>query len=993
MIAWRDHIRRLRWPLIVGGVTALGLILRLASAWAMRYSTSPDFGIVALAAKHMTEGIDYPVFFYGQAYMGVTESALAAMLCRLLGVPPTAFMAALGTALIGTLLLPLLYLCARDAGSRRAGLIAMLYCLVGSDTNFHYAVANRGSYMTLMVAGVFTLWQTGRIATRISRGVSVRWHAYLALGVAAGLGWWATQLMIVFLLSACIILLTAARPRLILGLPAAILGFVAGGLPWWLWNIRHHWGTFDFHKSVGGTAMATGLRHSWRQFLEIVELSPRTHAVDGLRLALLLAMGGLFLFLLIRDRRACADGDRFRFRLAAPILLIVMVLIHASSRFATINASRYLLPAIPAVAIMLGVGVDWLLQRIRWPLGWIVFLALLPEQIYLLPRMGEGTARDYAAWQRADRLMTTLRPLCDGVCMAPFTANWMNFATGERLCFATPPEERYAPYARRAELAVRPAFLADYLDIRCFMDYTASQGLTTNVDGTRIDYALTPPTNAWRYVAPSNVAAIEEAQTRTQLDVLQDDRIDTHWLAVATREAPATLTARFKRPVSLAGLRLLSPTDAYPRDVRIEGQCEGQATWQPLLHSETTRYFWSGTRIQLDGLQYFQEFRFVPTDPGITRVRLTFAAPSRDHLLNLCELRFMEAAPEPGLPALAFDDCLPALRTNGISRLYAPRWLEEEIAAMPRLGIGGPAPHSLTRTVADEAECESTRPTPVVFKGATGFLTDGQDTERTRALLHGAGLGSHDVAIGAHTLFVVTEADRDAVTSRAPLFWTELGCLAASHSKPQAEILLTQATAHAARGATQARLDCLQRAVLAYPSHPTARSQWIAALREAGRSAEADAQAAILNAETVPQIPAPIRFSNGIEFLGVTLTATEAAPGQAVDVTYFWRWPDKALVGQPMVFVHWERAGKRFQDDHGLLGFEWPDDRSQQPCGEVVREHLPLMVPMDTAPGEYRLTIGLVAPGSTWRLKADTDLEQRHRAVKCPAMLRVRAAP
>ena len=993
MTAWREHVHRWRWPLIVGGVSALGLVLRLASAWAMRYSTSPDFGIVALAAKHMTEGTDYPVFFYGQAYMGVTESALTAVLCRLLHVPPSAFMVYLGTALIGTALLPLLYLCARDAGSRRAGLIAMLYCLVGSDTNFHYAVANRGSYMTLMVTGLFTLWQASRIATRCARGHRIPWHAYLALGAAAGLGWWSTQLMIVFLLAAVVILLTAVRPRLFLGLPPAVLGFAAGSLPWWLWNVQHHWGTFDFHKSVGGTTLSRGLKHSWRQFLEIVELSPGDHAVDVLRLALLLAMGGLFLFVLIHDRRSRADGDRFRFRLAAPLLLVVMVLIHASSSFATINASRYLLPAIPAVAIMLGVGIDWLLQRSRWPLGWIVFLALLPEQIYLLPRMNEGMARDRAAWQRAGHLTDVVAPLCDGVCLAPFTVSWMNFATGERLCFAAPPEERYAPYARRAELATRPAFLADYLDIGCFMNHTDTRGLVTNVDGTRIDYDLTPPTQTWRYVATTNVAAIEDAQAHPRHDALQDDLIDTRWLAVVTHDTPVTLTAQFTRPVALSGLRLLSPTDAYPRDVRIEGQVAGQNAWQPLLHTETTRYFWSGTRIQLDGLQYFQEFRFAPPNPGVTRVRLTFAAPSRDHLLTLSELRFMEATMEPSGPTLAFGDCLPALRTNGITRLYAPRWIEEEVAAHPQLGIDVPTPASLTRTVLDEAESESTRPVPVVFTGTTGFLTDAHETARTRALLREAGLGGHDVSIGTHTLFVVTEADRNDVTSRAPLFWTELGCLAARHSRPQAEVLLAQAAAHAARGATPAELDCLQRAVLAYPSHPTARSQWIAALRQAGRHTEAEAQAAMLKQDTVPQIPAPIRFSNGIEFLGVTLSATEAAPGKSIDVTYFWRWPQQAVPGQPMVFVHWERAGKRFQDDHGLLGFDWPADRSQQPCGEVVRERLSLTAPVGMAPGEYQLKIGLVAPGSTWRLRAKTDLEQRHRAVKCPAVLRVRAAP
>lgn len=151
MDAFRQKLQALRWPLLICVIIGVGLVLRVYKAWTMRYTTSLDFGTVALAAKHMTEGRDYPTFFYGQAYMGNVEPAVTAILCRLFGLQATAFMVHLGTALVGILLLPLLYVCARDAGGRRAGLIAMLYCLVGSDTNFHYAVAGRCGYMTMMV--------------------------------------------------------------------------------------------------------------------------------------------------------------------------------------------------------------------------------------------------------------------------------------------------------------------------------------------------------------------------------------------------------------------------------------------------------------------------------------------------------------------------------------------------------------------------------------------------------------------------------------------------------------------------------------------------------------------------------------------------------------------------------------------------------------------------------------------------------------------------
>ena len=44
-----------------------------------------DEGIVGLMAKHITEGKPWPVFYYGQNYMGSLEAILAAFSFTLLG--------------------------------------------------------------------------------------------------------------------------------------------------------------------------------------------------------------------------------------------------------------------------------------------------------------------------------------------------------------------------------------------------------------------------------------------------------------------------------------------------------------------------------------------------------------------------------------------------------------------------------------------------------------------------------------------------------------------------------------------------------------------------------------------------------------------------------------------------------------------------------------------------------------------------------------------
>ena len=70
---------------VAGGALALAAGLRVAGAWGARAVTDMDTSVVALMARHMAHGTDWPVFFYGQAYMGSLEPAGSALLMRLFG--------------------------------------------------------------------------------------------------------------------------------------------------------------------------------------------------------------------------------------------------------------------------------------------------------------------------------------------------------------------------------------------------------------------------------------------------------------------------------------------------------------------------------------------------------------------------------------------------------------------------------------------------------------------------------------------------------------------------------------------------------------------------------------------------------------------------------------------------------------------------------------------------------------------------------------------
>src|ERR1039457_3600961 len=106
------------------GLLLVGLAVRIFGAWAYRDSIDGDADVVALMTLNMLHGKDFPVFFYGQAYMGNIEPLASVVLCYFFGF--SRFMVALGTALMAFSLLPIVYFWARDAAGPRAGRAAML---------------------------------------------------------------------------------------------------------------------------------------------------------------------------------------------------------------------------------------------------------------------------------------------------------------------------------------------------------------------------------------------------------------------------------------------------------------------------------------------------------------------------------------------------------------------------------------------------------------------------------------------------------------------------------------------------------------------------------------------------------------------------------------------------------------------------------------------------------------------------------------------------
>jgi len=985
---WRDY----GWPAIVGLVFLVGLGLRIFKAWTGHLSPNADFGIVGLMAKHMAEGRDFSVFFYGQPYMGSLEPAVSAVLCRVFGF--SSFMVCIGTALVGALLLPLVYFWGREAGGRQAGLMATLFCLVGSDTLFHFSVAPRGGYMTMMVSGVLSVLLAARIATRMGQGQPVPSRYYLGLGLAAGFAWWSTQLAIAFLLTAALVLLSGFRWRMVQkGLLPAALAFFAGSFPWWLWNARNGWATFEFGGELGRVPVSKGLHSVADQLLKVVELSALKNPLNDIRLVLMVIVLLLFVFLTIRDRTQRENSSAFYFRLAAPLLLALLALTSCTTtHILRSGSSRYVLPAFPALAVMLAVACAWLPHKTRIPIGWIVFVLLIPKHLYEIHRMPLDLAQDKPKWETAAKLADELPPSCNGVCIGDFYAyHWINFASGERLCIADLPEEKYAPYSRRVEFAQNPAILMNHNEIRTFLRSTRGTSSQEVMCGIPVDYGLIPPPDDWRYIDPAIILHAEDSDGKQLGKTLTDAVMDTSWSTVVAATNSFTLTFAFERPLPLCGIRFLSP-DVHPQSVviAVEGTLPNENTWTMLLPpAETTGYFWSGRQVMLDGLQAFQEVRFAAPTGGIGRVRVTFKAGKTPRFVRLGEILFLEQESSPGEDLPSLETCLTALRSKGVRQFYGPRWLSGRVAFAMAGEMSVLAPSSIFRTVNELPTVDSAAPYPVVVRETTGLITDLRNSGRCRNTLAAVGLRWEEIPLGRYILMVVQKPGAEEDAALYPTFyWTEQGCFSADMSRfaiTKAQVRYEKARRLSIAGDKIGAEAILNEAIKLYPEHHPARRALIETLEALGKKEEADINAAVLKNQTIPPVSAPIKFSGGIEFLGLGIHDQKTTPVGFVELDYFWKCQPAAIWNRPAMFVHFLKGEEiRFQDDHNLLEAVQLRELQEQPFERVFKEHRLIRVPASASQEEYKITVGLYYARDGKRIESKTDLPQTGQEVTLP---------
>jgi len=721
-----------------------------------------------------------------------------------------------------------------------------------------------------------------------------------------------------------------------------------------------------------------------------------------------------------------------RFFAISLLVTFLTCLLTSCSNAAGIGGSsvsgRYLLVAVPllvpAAAIMLE-------RSSGWARGWFLFLGLASALLLLLtmvhlPAIGRAfilpvpSLRGVPSWQGLFQPHSTFLD----VTLYPFAARWTTayviagMAASLWLMLRPALSRRGVVGALLLVLAlgiISHNVQAEY-DMPGYRPRDVAQGLLQlNLDRVVVTRSAAPslrfckfpvagdersmltnaparPPDDWRYVDSSTLVAGVDGEGKSCREILTDAVMDTHGSAFTDPTNLPTLTFMFDRAVPLCGIRFLSPNDRYPREVMVEGQAQEGGKWDAVLPAmRTTGCFWSGAQVLPRGVQYFLDLRFAAPAGGIRSVRVTLLPGDTPHDVRLSEMLFLEQASPPEGEPPSFDACVTALQSRGVKQFYGPRWVSDRLAVTAARDNMLKVPALIPDSPEDWMLYDPADPCPVRITDTTGFLVDARDAGRARHILQGMELPWKEAAFGRFVLLVVAGGDpRNDARQYPMLYWTEAGCFAADRNR--------FAGRKAYRGYEEAvglrdlseRVKLLKKAVELYPACEPAWQALIAALKAQGDGAGAAAQMAARKAALEPAIPARIRFANGIELLGLALSAQKAKPGGSVEVTYYWRCPPAAESTRPAVFVHFVQ-GKQlfFQDDHKLLDEFFPEDLRNQPFNEILTERRTVIVPASAPPGVYDITIGLYNPKNKRRLRAETALPEKRREVRLPVKLTV----
>ena len=430
----------------------LALFYRLDFLFASNFVIDADEAIVGLMGKHIAEGRGFPIFYYGQPYMGSLEACCAALFFKLLGV--SSFALRMVPLFFSLLLVVLFYYLGLAFGNRSVARAAALLCALPPAALLEWGARARGGFIEILVISALALLA----CAAFFRAFGISGRLVWLIGFLLGLGWW-TNNQIIYLMPACGLAVCGrilhesrrvGRDLLACGVYGS-LGFLFGSAPFWYYNFTHDFASFGLFHAAESTDILTHLSGVFSISLPILLGASRFWQTSEVFPCALGAAYFLYLYplLLVAYFRApqLRSSFKLRFDEKAPlelnwILLLTIIVVFSVSSFGNlVQAPRYLLPIYLPLFLLCASGIAVIYKRNQtlWRVYLLALLTLHLCSFYLGGRAipgepfvykGQRVSKDHSAlisWLERNRY--------------PFIHT--NYWIGYRLAFETKERVRF----------------------------------------------------------------------------------------------------------------------------------------------------------------------------------------------------------------------------------------------------------------------------------------------------------------------------------------------------------------------------------------------------------------------------------------------------------------------------------------------------------------------------------------------------------------------
>jgi Dolichyl-phosphate-mannose-protein mannosyltransferase/F5/8 type C domain len=920
-------------------LTALFVLVRYWVACSPDLSeTYYDEALTGLMSLTILRGVPQ-VFYWGQPYLGAEDAYLVAGAFSLFG--PSTFVLRMTVGTAAVLWAWAVWSIARRVVGEPFGLVAGLYLAVPPIFLTYIQLSDHGETVSLTLGCLVLASAAALLDERVGR--RGRAWAWGLLGVAGGLGWWASQMMGMFLLAAALTLVVACPRVLRTRGPYAALGlFFLASAPFWVWNVRHEWATF-WHLATWGGPTPRGLGYRASMIVGPLLTTFHNYFWDGHAVDLPRAVDRRWWLVLwafygpaavvagaqlgVWAARAWRRTPPWREPLDLVVLAFCLtVAAHLATWFGVSGVLRYSMTFYATVPILGAVALGRVAHWGR--AGWVVAAAAA-----LLVLGYNGLTNVLFVSQTAgvprrpvDSAIRRMEELGVSACYADSRiAQVIAFESRERIECADFYGYRNFAFLQRVDAIEDPSTVAIVTHQRLRSPSPDDMGRMLALIGGRPERAavgdyvifhhIVPPDDRVRPISPTGWRATASTDPQGAARAF-DRQVWTGW--TTQKRDGGWYRLDLGRPYTLAQLSLLAAPDPAntPVGLRVETSLDGRA-WAPVVDlpiAVSGVHWWKGhPRVDESGRVQIR------LQPRLVRyVRLTNVGDGpRGSEWSIGELFAYEAAGAPWIPPGAAVTALAEAQAELAHYMDDP---------------GGPHPRRApVTTLHRRAQVDWRR----VFAAADRALAEAPEWEEAHHL--------YGLALALYGW--LPEPDEMIVRARADRAW----------------------------------LEVVRWTELAETVRPEFwRSGRAPALAEARRELGLPAGGASL-AGPSPATTLSVRFGRELELTGIDLPVVVRA-GETTAVRYHWHALSR-MRQDYWAFVHVDGSQRELNQDHALgpplFGTShWEAD-------EQAVQSVPLAVPADTPPGPYQVKVGVWLPQTGKRLRVtETDLPHVPRFVE-----------